>query len=806
MLVRFLFLIIALVIGVVILSQKLFFSGLPDVEGRVSSSFLSEEVIVRRDEYGIPELTATNEKDLYFSMGYIHAQDRMWQLEVQRRISSGTLSELFGKSAVRQDSWIRTLGLKSSSEEAVKHLSPEAIASLQAYVDGINFGIDNNKNLPFEFSFFNIKPKKWTVLDSISWSKIFSLNLSGNYRHEVQRLIALQYLDNDEMVVFYPYDQKINKLNVYKNSLHDDLSALLLPANDLEERFSIGGKNVGSNAWVVSGKYTKSGKPLLANDPHLSLQIPSLWYAVKQSIAGNNEISGMSLVGLPVVIFGRNKNIAWGGTNMMADVQDLNIETVNPENPKEYLIDGHWEAFSERVETINVRSDFPSSLREPLAPVEILVRNTRFGPVITDNLSFNSAPISLRWVSLDDNDTTYESFYRLNHARNWNEFLQATSHHVAPALNLFYADVEGNIGFKGVGRIPVRRSGDGTLPTQVTSLKGNWDGYIPFNEMPTSFNPESGYLLNANNKNVPKDYSYDISHEFAHPARANRIEQILQNSIADGKGITVESTQTAQHDSVDLSAKNLLEVMIQLEARNQLQSDALKLLKDWSLTAERNSVAATIYYSWFYHLKRQVFNDELQGYWNNSREKSYLSSLPALVYPETLADLLATHSHWCDDTNTDSPESCEQVLAESFQSSLNDLISLYGDDISEWRWEDAQETLYRHIPFSEMKVFDVLFERRIATDGAANAINASSSIYSDKDGFETVFGAGFRQIMEMSVDAPQHYLMNSTGQSGHIASEHYDDMMYMFNRNELIDMSQKNYVSTLRLSPLGREE
>lgn len=833
---------VSLVLAVVIVAKE--YIQVNELDSQVTDvKGLNSSVDVSLDTHSIPEINAQNDQDLYFLMGFLHAQDRLWQMEVQKRLSHGRLSELFGKSAVNQDIWMRTLGLGKWAEKTLIKLPPELLLSLESYSRGVNYWLEQNKNLPTEFDIFDIQPEPWKPVDSLAWIKMFSLNLSGNFRQEIQRLVSMKYLKEEDLNVFFPETSKANtpyssqasspsqvsfgKEELAKNAkgplINLDvalLKTLLAPHEALEANFNVGGKNVGSNAWVVAGKHTATGAPILANDPHLGLQIPSLWYAVKQNTP-NMRVSGMSLVGLPLVIFGRNQHIAWGGTNMMADVQDLTIEEVHPTQPNLYKHNGEWVPFTERVETIHIRQDFPASFRTPLEPIEIVVKETVRGPIVNDRAGFEAMPLSLQWVSLTDDDTTYDAFYQLNRAHDWNSFLSAMSLHVAPALNLFYADAQ-NIGYKGVGRLPLRTQSNGALPADAEN--GQWVGFVPFSEMPESFNPASGILFNANNRNVNDDYPHVISNDFAHPARAQRIEQMLKNSIAQGEGITLQQMKDMQHDTLDISAGPLVEAMLQVlqpTSMSEPQNQALSILKNWSLKAEKNSVAATIYYTWLFHIKQQLFNDELRGYWNTPADKAYLSGLPALVRPESLAHILTGPSNaWCDNTQSTEVENCQWVLQTSLASALADLESLYGNDMDDWQWGEAQQTLYSHMPFSQMKVLDMVFERRIGTGGAPNAIHASTSTYNDVDGFEVVFGAGFRQVMSIGTNKAttsdsstakasvskkiaEHYLMNSTGQSGQWRSEHYDDMVELFNQNKFIDMNA-NTAQTIRFIPAAQ--
>jgi len=802
---------------------------------------LNASVEVSIHSLGVPEINAHNEQDLYFMMGYLHARDRLWQMEVQKRLSAGRLSELFGKASINQDIWMRTLGLTQWAEKTFNKMKGEPRLSLEQYSRGVNYWIERNEKLPIEFRIFDIQPEAWTPIDSLSWIKMFSLNLSGNYRQEIQRLVSMKYLKEEDLNVFFP-ETHFSEAFPLEDTELTSLKKMLAPIEALEAQFNVGGKNVGSNAWVVAGQHTVTGSPILANDPHLGLQIPSLWYAVKQKTP-TLEVSGMSLVGLPLVIFGRNQSIAWGGTNMMADVQDLTIEQLHPTHPNLYREGDNWVPFVERVEAIHVRQDFPASLRNPLAPIEIVVKETVRGPIINDRAGFEGLPLSLQWVSLTDDDTTYDAFYDVNRAKNWQGFLQAMSQHVAPALNLFYAD-QNNIGYKAVGRLPKRKNSNGAMP--MFAQNSQWQGFVPFAAMPEQFNPEQGFLLNANNR-IGDGFPYVISNDFAHPARAKRIEQRLTQFIQSEQPISVKHMQALQHDTLDLSAQPLVALMQGMSVQNDKQAQALAFIKAWDLHADANSVAATLYYTWLFHLKQQLLGDELSGYWNTPADKAYLSGLPARVRPEMLAMLLQkTREHnsattqWCDGLQTSSQitsqalsqqssqissqassqqssqitsqtlspkastTSCEWVMQSALSAAIHDLEGLYGNDMEDWRWGEAQQTLYSHMPFSQMKVVDTLFERRVGTAGAPNAIHASTSTYNDIDGFETVFGAGFRQVMSMTPEGPAHYLMNSTGQSGRWGSDHYDDMVLPFSQNQLMDMNDDAVSQRVQFTPAAQ--
>src|SRR5215213_947972 len=373
---RFL-LFVVLPVAAALIACLLYLRGsLPVADGRVIKAGVSQRVELTRDENGVAVVNAQTDRDAFFAIGFAHAQDRMWQLELERRIAAGRLSEVFGRGAVSQDAWMRALGLYEAAEQSWSRLSPEAQASLTAYAAGINAWIAQDHVLPPEFIALGLRPEPWREVDSLAWAKVFALNLSNNMWNETSNMIASQYLSKEQMVDLLGYSQSDLSASAAGSVMSDQAAAGLLAINEgLESGLKIGGRYVGSNAWVVSGRLMQGGQAALANDPHLGIQIPSSWYVAR--LKGDRlNVSGMTLVGLPVVIFGQNGDIAWGGTSMMADVQDLYIEQPNPADPTQYKRSDGWANFDVRSEVINIRADFPASFRAPVEPVTVQYRRT----------------------------------------------------------------------------------------------------------------------------------------------------------------------------------------------------------------------------------------------------------------------------------------------------------------------------------------------------------------------------------------------------------------------------------------------
>jgi penicillin amidase len=756
--------------------------SLPQQSGEVRVAGIGSTVSVVRDAQGVPVIKGNSEHDVFFAMGYVQAQDRLWQLEVQRRIVHGKLSEIFGRDTIRQDAWMRTLGIYDAAKRDWPAISVEGRDSLTAYSDGVNAWIAGHSDLPVEFVANGVKPEPWTPLDSLAWIKLFALNLSGNMSSEISHYVASQVLGKEKMTSIFG-DDVVASLKVSSVRGTDDLQTLASLLNDqheLEHSLKIGGRYVGSNAWVVSGKLTESGNAMLANDPHLGLQIPSLWYPVVQQ-GGRLSSSGMSLVGLPVVIFGRNRDIAWGGTSMTADVEDLYFEEVNPAHPTQYNVNGHWEEFSVRDETIGVKADFPAFLSRAFEPVAIKVRSTRHGPVVSDIVGGLDQPVALRWTALVAGDTTYDSFFHLNYASDWASFRDALRSHVAPTLNMLYADRLGNIGYIGVGKIPIRSKGGGAIPVDGTTDEYNWAGFIPFDSLPQVFNPENGYIVSANNKPVGSDYPYFISSEWAPPGRAQRIEQLIQQHIERGEKFTTSSFGVMQADVVSLPAQKLARTLATMHPTGPRQEKALAYIRAWHGEMRRDDQAPAIFNAWMRHLRTELFLPSLKADWNEGQKKDALDSIVSSVDLDALDGALSDGKNvWCDQGNAQSQQSCNDKLSHSLDLALNELEKLRGSNMDAWRWGEVHKTVYEHAPFSHSKLLSMLFEKSIPNGGSTDTIDVANASYRESDGYRQTFGAGFRQIMQFGKDGGSVSYMNSTGQSGNVLSQHYADMVEPF--------------------------
>ena len=800
LLLRFLFFICLPAAACLVLGLLHLLGSLPSAAIDLRVGGIQETVRIRRDANGVPHIEAKSDNDAYFALGYLHAQDRLWQLEMQRRLAQGRLSEVLGKEALDGDKWMRTLNLYRAAESSWQVLSAAAKVSLEAYANGVNAYLRERRTLPLEFILLDVRPRPWRAIDSLAWFKVFSLSQSKSMRQEANRYVLRRYLAEaqwSQLESSYPAGAPITA------DVLPSIQGITRISLKLEKELGVGGLYVGSNAWVISGALTESGMPILANDPHLSLQMPSPWYVASLSAPGFS-VSGMSIVGLPNIVFGRNARIAWGGTNMIADTQDLYVLETDPDRPNHYKVDGAWKTMEVYSEEIRIRNDFPAALRKPLEPVRIQVRRSHLGPVVTDALGVLDQPVCLHWPALQEGDTSYEAIFRVGYATDWQQFNEALEHLVSPAINLVYADASNNIGYLGAGKIPVRNLGDGSLPVPAADPQYAWKGYIPFSEMPRVLNPRQGYLVNANNKVVDDGYPYFISRDWAPPARAQRLTAMIEEALkAQGK-IRFEDVQRMQGDVKDLEAVELKDHLLRLVAHRIRPGGPLERLKLWNGEMTREQVPAAIFSMWLSRLRDHLLLDDLKGYENNNTQAGVLRGYVEAVTPLQIGRMMTDPRYdWCDDRSTKARESCADIALISFEEAITELKKRQGKE-RHWQWGRVHQTVFKHLPFSSVNLLDLVFERRVPGAGSQSTVDVAAGRYSDADGFEQEFGAVFRQVISPGSGKSRHAYMNSTGQSGNPLSRHFDDMLEPFNRVLFFELRDEGPVpaeSVLILEP-----
>ncbi|HEX7969528.1 MAG TPA: penicillin acylase family protein [Stellaceae bacterium] len=732
-------------------------SSLPVNEGRLVLPGLAAEVRITRDAQGIPTISAASERDAAFALGVLHAQDRLFQMDLMRRFGAGRLSEWFGPATLRADRFSRTLGLYRLAELQYQQLAPELRVGLDAYAAGVNAYLAQRHALPPEYYLLDATPEPWRPADSLVWGKIIAIQLSGNFRGELlhARLIEQQHLTPEQLAVLYPPYPKdapvaLGDASKWLEGLPLDRIYASLPP--------IVGPQSASNNWVVDGSHTVSGKPLLANDPHLDYTAPGPWYLARIEAPGL-AVAGITSPGVPIVVIGHNARIAWGFTTTGSDVEDLFIERVDPDDAARYLTPDGAQPFATRQEEIRVRG---------AAPVALTVRATRHGPVISDLGTDYGQPaagtalaLQATWLAADDRSP--EALWAVNHAGNWSEFRGAFQRFVAPQQNIVYADVDGNIGFIAPARVPIRARGDGWLPVPGWSGEYDWTGYIPFDQLPQGFNPPSGRFVSANNKIVPDSYPYLLTRNWDLPNRAERINALLDAVPKQSP----DSTATMQADTLSLMAKDLLPLMLQAPPASKQAGVAIERLKAWDGRMDRNQAAPLIFAAWLREFTRTVLADKLgaafDDYWG--------------MHPDVVHLVLTEHTEWCDDRGTQTVESCDVRLAAALERALAQLGEAYGRDINAWRWGKAHEAQFTGLLWSRVPVLGGILGLHLPADGGYDTVNSGATpIRSADHPFADVHGPTLRMIVDLSdIDATQ--FMIAPGESGNPLSRHYSDLM-----------------------------
>lgn len=750
-------------------------SSLPQVQGNVRIAGLNQPVEIVRDRWGVPHIFATTDHDAYFALGYVHAQDRLWQMEMNRRIGAGRLSEILGDATLDIDKFQRTLGYYRAAASDYAALSDRSRMALDAYAAGVNSWIDEGHTLPPEYLLLGIKPEPWTPYDSLVWEKMMSWDLGGDYEMELLRRQLGDAIGPERAAqLLPPYPQggiDILPRGIEPAAMSATADDLLAIDRRLQLALGHGGREIGSNNWVVAGSRTATGKPLLANDPHLATSIPSIWYLAE--LQGDQiHAIGATFPGLPAIVIGHNEQIAWGVTNVGPDTQDLYIERVNPANPNQYEVDGAWQDMTvvEEIIVVDGQDD----------PLHWAARSTRHGPLISD-VSSTGVPVALRWVALEPDDTTMDAFMGVNYASNWEQFVAALQLYVSPSQNFVYADMGGNIGYYAPGHIPVRAEGhSGMLPVPGWDSSAEWSRYIPFEELPHAYNPEAGYVATANNRVVGDDYPYMLSNDWAPPYRAERIVQMIEEMSSNGEKLSVDDMAAIQADRFSAQVSDLLPFLLTVEPQDDRQKRALDYLQQWQGELAPASVATSIYEAWMLHLERNLFADDLRG--------DLYDELSLRANPLFLGNILgdsALAMAWCDDVLSVAVESCEQQAQVALDDALDDLTARVGENMDNWLWERIHITQYPHQPFSEVGYLKPLFHRSIGNGGDRYTVNVAPIKLGSP--YDQANAPGYRHIVDIA-DLQNSRFIETTGQSGNVLSSHYDDFIRMHRDVEYVPM------------------
>jgi penicillin amidase len=736
----------------------------PQIGGTIKVPGLAGQVQVIRDKWGVPHIYAETEHDLAFAQGYVHAQDRLWQMEFNRRIGSGTLSAILGDSTLDIDRFMRTLGLRRAAEEDLKLLNGDMHAILEAYAAGVNAYIESHRGrLPLEFTILGVDPAAWTPLDSLTWGKVMAFNLGSNYDYELLRAKIIAELGQSAaQQLLPPYASGAPVVvppGVGNYTWLRDTDTNPLPG--LATFLGHSATDAGSNNWVVSGSRTESGQPLLADDTHLGLSMPSVWY--ENSLHGGRlDVAGYSFPGVPLVIMGHNSRIAWGVTNLPADVQDLYIEKLdNRANPSKYEFMGKWENLTVIPETIEVKGG---------QPVTVNVLVTRHGPIVNDVIGSlkDAEPLALRWTALGGT-RLMNAVWGLDLASNWDEFRRALESWDVPSQNFVYADIEGHIGYQSPGLIPIRTPGhQGLVPVPGWNGEYEWQGFIPFDELPRAFDPARGFIVSANNKVAPDDYPYSLAYEWSAPYRAQRITDLLS---ANSK-VTVDDIKSLHAQTYCLPAEALRPYLQAVQPASDLETAALELVKAWDLLNEADSKGAAVYQVWYWFLVRETLGDELSADLLSSYLTYDTSHVPMMVGLMSQAD-----NTWFDDTSTTQRETRDDIVRRSFSAAVSWLAKNLGSKPDQWKWGRLHTKTFVHQPLGQsgIGIIERLFNTKaIPARGDNFTVDAAWFDYAQP--FSMSGGVSQRLIVDLG-DWGNSLSVHSTGQSGQLFHPHRADMV-----------------------------
>ncbi|MFC4584979.1 penicillin acylase family protein [Sphaerisporangium corydalis] len=822
----------------------------PRLDGELRLPGLSAKVTVLRDHYGIPQIYADNPRDLFMAQGYVHAQDRFWEMDFRRKTTAGRLSELFGSSTLDVDRVVRTLGWRRTAEQEVRLLSPETRRALDDYAVGVNAWMGQNQGFAersLEYAVLKLTngsytPEPWTPADSLAWLKAMAWDLRSNMDDELERALdasAVPVSRVKELFPAYPYDRHqpiVTTGGVRDGAFTGTTSgpaatassqALARVARTLKAVPSLLGtagadrSGIGSNSWVVSGAHTGTGKPLLANDPHLGPRIPSIWYQAGlhcrvRSAACPYDVVGYTFSGLPGVVIGHNDRVAWGFTNLGPDVTDLYLERTKGDT---YEVEGRWTPIETRTEELKVAGG---------APEKLIVRSTKHGPIISGVLggakdalpgaaanagetgtgakagedgrlpsAGHDVEVALRWTALDPGRTA-DALLLLDTASNFDQFRKAASYFEAPAQNMIYADVDGNIGYQAPGRIPIRSKGDGQWPARGWTGDEEWKGFIPFAELPMAYNPPEGFIATANNAAIGPGYDRFLTADWAYGYRSQRIVDRLKQAMSAGK-VTVATMGSIQMDSVNTLAPILVPHLL----RAGVPGDGgaiTTMLKAWDFTQGPDSAGAAYFNAVWRHLLRRAFDDELpEGARPGGGDRWY----------EVVRALLDKPADpWWDDVRTkDRAETRDDTLRAAMTDAAKELRDLQGDDPGDWRWGDLHTLELTNETFGTSGIGPIewLFNRGpLRLGGGKDAVDATG--WNANEGYQVDWVPSMRMVADLA-DLDRSRWANLTGASGHAFHADYDDQAEIWADGGTTPMRQteqavrKDTENTLTLTP-----
>lgn len=757
--------------------------SLPETRGELDLPGLYAEVQVFRDGYHIPHILAKNEHDLFFAQGFITAQDRLWQMDLWRRIARGRLSEIFGQTTLKTDSLMLTIGIWRTARRIAPHLSSESQRIFQAYADGVNAYIQKYSNrLPIEFTLLNYKPSPWQVEDCLAISRWFAWNSSTAWKVDITLGAIVEKIGMGKAKELFPEDQRQDSSQPHWEGL--PLTGLFgkYPSHAEDEMFP--NSSAGSNCWVVSGDRSVTGRPILANDPHLALTNPSVFYE-NHLVGGGFNVSGVSIPGLPGVIIGHNDKIAWGLTNLMADDLDLFVEQIDPNDPTKYLYGKNVRKAEIITEEIPIRGN---------SPIQMRILRTHHGPIVSDVLQIKSkisSAISVRWTGHETSDEGL-AFYHLNRAEDWESFREALTHYKINPQAFIYADREGNIGVQAAGKIPVKIEGIHFLPRAGEDPAYDWKSEIPFDALPSLKNPEKGVIATANDKLLWENASYASSGLWALPSRIRRIQQLL----SEKENYSMMDFNRIQADVHSIFAKEFIELVLSvvrgISFDDSVEQELVKNLSGWDGQMKAGSPEAALCETLLGRVMKNLFLDEI----GDSLYSAFveLHGLPLNALSRLLAE---ESSPWFDNVKTShTVETKKDIIKKSYRDAITFLKEQLGEDVSKWTWGALHTLVFKH-PLGKHPLLAKTFNMGpFHVSGSGTTVNCTA--YNLKKPYDVVGGASARLIIDLG-NPDNSISVIPTGQSGQPLDEHYRDQLQLY----LGNLYHPNLMDTTKIIQSG---
>ena len=753
-------------------------SILPDYSGEVRLSGIKYAVEINRNNFAVPFIKAENDEDAAFALGFVHAQERMFQMDIIRRAGQGRLSEIFGKSTLKFDKLFRSMQLEKIVKQSFTQLPDSAQKILLAYAHGVNTYIKNEPDkIGIEFALLNYEPESWKPEHSLLIAKLMAWELNISWWTDIVFTKLVKKYGEQKAREILPYYKENAPTIIPKNLTQLDIGEFDLYKTDIEFRQFMGyaANHYGSNNWALSGSKTISGKPIIANDPHLVFSIPGKWFVVSIN-SPHWKVSGFSLPGVPGIVIGKNENISWVLTNVMADDCDFYIEKLDVKK-KKYFLNNNWKDLSAVSDTIFIKDEQP------------IIKTTFFthrGPIVSDIHDFivnqrQHSYISMRWTALEFNNE-FKAIINVNKAKTWNDFRKALVDFSTPGQNFVYADVKGNIGYICAAKLPIRSENSATFINDGTTSQNDWLGFVDYEKMPKLFNPNRGYIASANNKTDPK-FNYHISNIWEPSSRIERIEALINSK----NKLDTSFCFKIQNDFSSVYAQKmtgfLLKAFENFKIKDRNLKTALRLFKNWDFNLSSKSQTAAIYSYYYINLLKNIFYDEMGK--ELFDEYIFIANVPYRVVESMLLD---GTSSWFDNVKTKKIETRDDIIRKSLVDALEQLEKSNGKDVANWQWGNFHSITFKHIFSFGSKFLAKIFNRgpyEIGGDGTS----VFNTEYTFSSPFDVKLGPSMRYVYDFQ-NPHQFYFILPNGQSGHFMSKHYDDMTDKWLRGKYLQLNE----------------